>query len=58
MLMMCIDGGFVFVIPFSLGNTGDLFPKEIKKRGHFWLFDFFLFQPVDKTSLGAGALKV
>ena len=58
MLMMGIDGSFVFVIPFSLRNTGDLFPKAIKKRGHFWLFDFFLFQPIDKMSLRAGALKV
>ena len=50
MLMMGIDGGqFVFVIPFSLGNTGDLFPKAIKKRGYFWLFDFFFcFNPSTK----------
>ena len=59
MLMTGTDGSFVLVIPFSLGNTGDLFTKPLKKRGHFWLFDFFfLFQPVDKMSLRAGALKV
>ena len=57
MLMMCIDGGFVFVIPFSLGNTGDLFPKEIKKRGHFWLFDFFFVSTRRQNELGSGCFK-
>ena len=54
-----IDSSFVPVIPFSLENTGDLFPKAIKKEviSGFLIF-IFLFQPVDKMSLGAGALKV
>ena len=59
MLMTGIDGSFVLVIPFSLGNSGDLFPKAIKKEviSGFLIF-VCLFQPVDKMSLGAGALKV
>ena len=58
MLMTGIDGSFVLVIPFSLGNSGDLFPKVIKKEVISGFLIFFLFQPVDKMSLGSGALKV
>ena len=58
MLMTGIDGSFVLVIPFSLGNTGDLFPKAIKKEVNSGFLIFFLVQPVDKMRLGAGALKV
>ena len=61
MLMTGIDGSFVLVFPFSLGNAGDLFPKAIKKEviSGFLIFLFVcLFQPVDKMILGARALKV
>ena len=38
MLMTGIDSSFVLVIPFSLGNTGDLLPKAIKKKRSFLAF--------------------
>ena len=61
MLMTGIDGSFVLVIPFSLGNAGDLFPKAIKKEvisGFLICLFVCLFQPVDKMILEARALKV
>ena len=60
MLMTGIDGSFVLVIPFSLGNAGDLFPKAIKKEviSGFLIFFFCLFVSTRRQNdLGSACFK-
>ena len=57
MLMMGIDGSFGFVIPFSLGNTGDLFPKAIKKEVISGFLIFFFVSTRRQNELEIGCFK-